>query len=166
MTRLAAVVVSIGALLGSYLGAASTDSPAEACFRTKINAERTMRGIPALANSEPMNVIASTHSEEMAAAGTIYHSGNLPEEEGVRPFSAVGENVGMGSDCETLHEAFMDSPGHKANILDRDYTQLGVGVEKRDDTIFVTEVFLKPAPVVVVKPPAKKPSPAGTCRCS
>lgn len=163
MTRLAAVVVSIGAVLGSILGAASTDSAEEACFRAKINAERSARNIPTLANSEPLNIIASTHSEEMAAAGTIYHNENLPNEEGVRPFAAVGENVGMGSSCQIIHDAFMASPGHKANILDRAYNELGVGVEERDGTLFVTEIFRDPAPTPAKKPPAVKPDPKCTC---
>ena len=39
----------------------------------------------------------------------------------------VGENVGYGPDVATVHAAFMNSPAHKANILDRDYTEVGIG---------------------------------------
>lgn len=163
MRRWVGLAIGLLAVTTSLFSMNGTDSPDEACFRTKINAERSSRNIPVLENSEPMNVIASVHSEEMAAAQTIYHNENLPNEEGVRPFAAVGENVGMGSSCQIIHDAFMASPGHKANILDRDYNELGVGVEERDGTLFVTEIFRDPAPTPAKKPPAVKPDPKCTC---
>src|SRR5207249_6003284 len=54
---------------------------------------------------------------------------------------AAGENVGMGPSCSSIQDAFMSSPGHKANILDRDYNQVGVGVSVKDGTIYVTVDF-------------------------
>lgn len=71
---------------------------------------------------------------------TIYHNKNLATE--LPPFKAAGENVGMGPDCDSIHTTFMASAGHKANILDADYTQMGVGVYRNGDTIYVVEDFI------------------------
>jgi len=56
----------------------------------------------------------------------------------------VGENVGYGPDALTVHVAFMNSPAHRANILDRDYTEVGVGAVVVGDRVWVAEVFRRP----------------------
>ncbi|GMA86960.1 hypothetical protein GCM10025868_22100 [Angustibacter aerolatus] len=70
----------------------------------------------------------------------------------VGAFRVVGENVGVGGSEAGLHSAFMHSPGHRANILSKDYTQVGIGVAFGGGRTWVAEVFRKPAPA------AKKPS--------
>lgn len=57
----------------------------------------------------------------------------------------VGENVGFGPEVRTVQEAFMRSAGHRANMLDRDYAQTGVGVARRDGRVWVVQVFRRPA---------------------
>jgi hypothetical protein len=56
----------------------------------------------------------------------------------------VGENVGYGPDALAVHVAFMRSPGHRANILDRDYSEVGVGAVVRGGRVWVAEVFRQP----------------------
>ena len=57
--------------------------------------------------------------------------------------SLVGENVAFGfTKAGTLLKAWMDSPGHRANILDALYRQLGVGARKSDEGVwYVAQVF-------------------------
>ena len=62
----------------------------------------------------------------MASSNTLKHNPNLTSQ--VKGWHYVGENVGVGGDVSSLHAAFMASAPHKANILDKDYTQIGVGV--------------------------------------
>jgi hypothetical protein len=147
---------------------ASELSGTETCFFNKINAERADVGRSKLVVKSDLTSVARNHSKDMAADGTIYHNSNLKNEVGGN-WWALGENVGMGPDCESLHNAFMDSPGHKANVLDKDYNQIGVGVEIDAGTIYVTMVFAgrpsgsTPKPTVKAKPkpaaPAPKPKP-------
>jgi uncharacterized protein YkwD len=169
--RLIAVGLALSGLFAARL-ATTVDSGPERCFREKVNFERTGRHIPALRDNARMDEIASDHSEEMAARGTIYHNENLPNEPGVRPFAALGENVGMGpaegndgpggeSGCDLIHEAFMESPGHKANILDPEYRDLGVGTEVKNGTLYVTEIFYTRA--AKTPKPAVTPKPRSTC---
>lgn len=128
------------------LGLAGLPSPAsaltsnEAKFVSLINQERKERDVPTLVVKSDLVAIARKHSARMAEDGTIYHNDNLRNEVGGNWWTA-GENVGRGPSVESLHDAFMSSPGHKANILDKHYNQIGVGVVVKDDTIYVTEVF-------------------------
>ena len=56
----------------------------------------------------------------------------------------LGENVGCGDvDADYLHQKFMDSPAHKANIMDPEFDSIGIGIVMSDDGImFVTEQFM------------------------
>ncbi|MGH2794594.1 MAG: CAP domain-containing protein [Actinomycetota bacterium] len=136
-------IVAIGltvVLLLLTAPAATALTSVEACFFNKINAERSDIGRSKLALKGDLTALAREHSARMAEDGTIYHNKNLSNDvEG--NWWAVGENVGMGPTCPSLHDAFMASPGHKANIIDKDYNQIGVGVVIKDETIYVTEVF-------------------------
>jgi uncharacterized protein YkwD len=144
-----------------------SDSSTEACFRSAINSERTTYKpkVPALRDNTRMNQIASQHSIAMAKDETIYHNTNLPNEQGVKPFAALGENVGMGPDCETLHAAFKESPGHYANIVDPDFKDLGLGVVVRDGTLYVTQVFYTASASKPNAPAPKSPMPKPKCTC-
>lgn len=142
---------------------AAAGSGSESKFVSLINQERKERGIKILVVKGDLTAIARKHSARMAADGTIYHNSNLGKEVPGN-WWAAGENVGMGPSVDSLHQAFMDSPGHRANIIDRDYNQIGVGVVVKDETIYVTEVFAgrpsgaKPKVVIKTVPaPPKEP---------
>lgn len=159
---LALVACLSGALVVVAAQQAGALSGTETCFFNKINAERSNVGRPKLVQKGDLSSVARKHSKAMAADETIYHNSNLKNEVGGN-WWALGENVGMGPDCESLHNAVMDSPGHKANVLDKDYNQIGVGAEMEEGTIYVTMVFAgrpsgqAPKPKVTAKP---KPAPA------
>lgn len=170
MRRLVGLVLALGSLIGFSL-ATNTESSYETCFRNAVNFERASRGIPSLKDDPKLDMLASTHSDQMAAAGTIYHNDQLGQQ--AVGYRYVGENVGMGPSCESIHAAFMASKGHRENILDDDYRRLGVGVtvDKNPDsstgvTVYVTEVFgstpSSPKPPAPPKP-APKPKPVCTC---
>jgi hypothetical protein len=80
----------------------------------------------------------------MIAADEIYHSssGELQSAAG-SGWEKLGENVGRGGSVSSLHQAFLDSPGHKANILG-DYNYVGIGTNTSDNgVLYVTVVFMK-----------------------
>lgn len=141
MRKIVALALAAAALGSSLLSSTTGDDRDEACFRMKTNAYRS-RG-NALARDDRIDRIARDHSDEMAADETAYHSSNLGSE--LPPYEYGGENVGMGPDCDTLFRAFQSSPAHRANLLDPDYERLGVGVTRRDDTLYVTLIFFTPA---------------------
>lgn len=109
-----------------------------------LNAERAERGLPQLEVSDAIRTIARRHSQRMMAEGTIFHSTTYREEiEAVFPdWSAVGENVGVSPDVPSVHQAYMDSPGHRANILDDRWGWMGIGMVTGGGRMFNTQNFL------------------------
>jgi hypothetical protein len=79
----------------------------------------------------------------MASSQTLYHNPALTT--AITNWQAVGENVGDGPTESDLQTAFMQSPEHRANILDRDFTQVGIGVTiDSHGTVWVTADFRQP----------------------
>ena len=127
-------------ILSALASPASALSSEESRFVTLHNNARSSRGIAKLSVQSDLTTVARRHSGRMAAKGTIWHNPNLANEVGGN-WTVLGENVGMGPDVDSLFQAFMDSTGHRANILDKDYNQFGVGVVIKEGTIYVTVVF-------------------------
>lgn len=121
---------------------ASADSGMEAEFLSKINASRAAAGLGKLQMSGGLSSYARGHSGKMADAGKIYHSTSAQLRSAAGSgWSKIGENVGRGPSVSGLHTAFMNSSGHKANILGS-YDTAGVGVSVKDNYIYVTVVFV------------------------
>jgi hypothetical protein len=147
--------LGIGFLLvtaGVAWGTASQESE----FSSLINYERTHSGsswscghsggLNSLAYRSDLASVARQHSQDMANKGTIWHASGTPYK--ISGWTVYGENVGMGpmgvSDpVKNLHVAFMNSSEHCDNILYPSFNQVGVGVVVKDNTMYVTEIFVK-----------------------
>ena len=129
----ALVAMTVGTALPAHAGA-------EGDFLSKINASRSAAGLPPVSMHSDLVPAARNHSAEMMAAGQIYHTSNLA---GVASgWEALAENVGVGPSVDNLHTAFMNSAGHRANILG-DYNYVGVGVASEGDVLWVTVIFMR-----------------------
>ncbi|NLL56002.1 MAG: SafA/ExsA family spore coat assembly protein [Clostridiales bacterium] len=117
-----------------------------------INAQRTRNGLQALSYNWEAARVARIKSQDMI--NNNYFSHNSPiygspfkmlESYGLR-FSAAAENIAYGQrTAQEVVNSWMNSPGHRANILSRSYTHTGVGVAKKaNGTLYFTQVFLKP----------------------
>jgi hypothetical protein len=108
-----------------------------------MNAARESVGLRPYVVASDLTSVARQHSAEMSSKQSLYHNPNLTTD--VKNWQAVGENVGEGPTVSDIHNAFMNSPEHKANILDHDFTQVGVGVSvDNNGIIWVTEDFRQP----------------------
>src|SRR5438309_253533 len=115
----------------------------ESQFVAKLNAARSAAGLRPYSVASDLTSVARQHSAQMASKQSLYHNPNLTSQ--VQNWQAVGENVGEGPTVSDVHAAFMHSPEHKANILDHDFTQVGVGVVvDKNGIIWVTEDFREP----------------------
>ena len=153
-TLAALVVILLAALLPPVSTPAFADGGMEAQFVAAVNSERAAQGLPALSVAGDLSSVARSHSRVMADTGNLHHNPNLGS--AVSGWQKVGENVGRGPSVATIHGALMNSAGHRRNILDSDWTQLGVGVVvDSGGQIWVTQVFRKP----VGAAPAPKPEP-------
>ncbi|MGB9357632.1 MAG: CAP domain-containing protein [Acidimicrobiia bacterium] len=129
----ALVVMTIGLVAPAQAGT-------EGSFLSKINSSRASAGLPPLTMSSELVPDARAHSAEMMAAGNIYHSSNLA---GVASgWESLAENVGAGPSVSSLHTAFMNSAGHRRNILGN-FNYAGVGVKEADGQIWVTVIFMR-----------------------
>lgn len=109
----------------------------------KINASRAANGLPALSSHSTLVAHARSHSKAMADSDSIYHTSNATLKSLVSGWQRVGENVGRGPNVDILHSAFMQSSGHRANIMG-DFTHAGVGTFVTDEgMMYVTVVFVK-----------------------
>jgi uncharacterized protein YkwD len=100
-----------------------------------VNAERGKAGCSPVKANATLTEAAQKHSEDMAASGTMSHTGSDGSSPGDRitragySWSTYGENVAYGySTPEQVMQGWMTSPGHKANILNCAFKEIGVGL--------------------------------------
>ena len=121
----------------------------EAQFVSLINQSRADAGLAALTGYADLTDDARVHTADMIASGQVFHSSAAQLGSYTSGWSLLGENVGMGPNPQLLHQAFLNSPSHRANIMG-DYDLVGVGADRSaDGVMFVTVVFMKsvaPAP--------------------
>ena len=140
VTTLALALAAV--LTGTLTAAPAGATTAEDSLTARLNGARSDQGLPSLAPRSDLVAVARAQATRMADSGTLYHNPNLTTD--VANWRWVGENVGYGPDALTVHVAFMNSPAHKANILDRDYTEVGIGAVTVNGRVWVAEVFRRP----------------------
>ncbi|WP_169786697.1 CAP domain-containing protein [Nitriliruptor alkaliphilus] len=155
LTLVLALVLALVPGIGA--AQAAPDSGVEARFVQLINAERAKAGLPALRVADDLVGVGRRHAVRMAEQDHLHHNPNLGSD--VKGWDKVGENVGRGPDVDRVHAAFMASEGHRRNILDPEWTEVGVGVEMVDGGLWVTELFRLPSGASA-PPPAADPAPA------
>jgi uncharacterized protein YkwD len=145
VVALAVLVVPLGAIASTTTTQELSD---EQRFLTLLNRERTSRGKPALRLTTKMRPISREWSDKMRLQGFISHRPDLVRQVETRVTTRwlrLGENVGVGSTPESLNTAFMNSTGHRANVLG-DYNYCSVGVQRTSTgRIYVTVNFIKSA---------------------
>lgn len=134
------------ALVGaSSLGAppaAQAQTTLEARFAERINQARVARGLAPLRLRAGLSDYARQHSASMSSQRTLFHTANFSV---ICCWSSIAENVGTGFSVRQVHRAFMASPAHRANILDRSMRAMGIGVVSQGGRIWVTQIFRRPS---------------------
>jgi uncharacterized protein YkwD len=135
-----AVAVAAPALL---LGP-GTEAPAEADVVRIVNVARTTAGCAPVTANATLVQLARAHSLDMAGTAGFRHNGS----DGRTPFqrmmaagydySVAAENIAAGQpNAAAVMSAWMASPGHRQNILDCRFTQIGVGVVNKPGSQYV-----------------------------
>jgi uncharacterized protein YkwD len=170
--RVAPRLLLVVALLAGLLVTGAAPAPAQVAsaeqqFVDKINAERAAKGVGALSVHVGLVEMARDWTARMERAGGISHRSDLAQ---VAPpeWQRLGENVGRTAQSgateaqlvQRLHEAFMNSAGHRANIVG-DFNFIGTGVRVGGDgTMWVTINFMKAPASAAAPPPSSAPAPA------
>jgi uncharacterized protein YkwD len=123
------------------------DTSAEAQVLSLVNAERAKVGCSPLTPDPALASLAEGHSRDMAERGYFSHTtpdGSSPWDRaaaaGVENMG--GENIARGqSDAQAVMEAWMNSEGHRANILNCDFRTLGVGAHFAQGGPWWTQAF-------------------------
>lgn len=118
---------------------------------TLVNAQRAAAGCPPLRVSPELHRAAQRHSEDMASHRVLDHRGSGGDGPGERitaagfRWSAWAENIARGpSGPPAVVNTWMDSSGHRANILNCGFTKVGIGVVQGSGGPWWTQVFATP----------------------
>lgn len=127
----------VRAPMPALAGATPDNAPAQTARVLELtNAERARAGLPPLALNNQLSQAAQAYSDVLASDGCFAHTcGPVPEmtqrdaQAGYTGWTSVGENIAAGYPSpEAVVSGWMASPGHRANILNPDYRELGVGL--------------------------------------
>ncbi len=118
------------------------------------NHDRAAAGLPALQWDMSLAASARQHAQRMALANTLSHQfpGELPLQQratqsGAR-FSLIAENVAEGPNAGNLHQQWMNSPPHRANLLDPELNAVGIAVVQSGGMFFAVEDFSSAVPAL------------------
>jgi uncharacterized protein YkwD len=144
-----AALVTLLTLLSASAPAQQKASDAERELFNAADQERKAHGLPSLKPDEALANAARAHAQRMAEQGTISHQ--LPGEPNLlsrakaagAQFSWISENLDEGQNATAIHQSFVRSPQHRANILDSDMDSVGIGVAERNGQMFAVEDFSK-----------------------
>jgi hypothetical protein len=121
-----------------------------------INAERALAAIAPLVHDDTLRTVARAHSEDMVVRDFFSHTnpdGDDPFDRMLAAgitFQLAGENIawnqGYADPATTAVDGWMNSAGHRANILRSEFTHSGLGVARKDPNAwYFTQVFIRPA---------------------
>lgn len=117
----------------------ASPGPALAAALAEINGLRAQAGVPALSLNPKLTAAAQGHADDMAAKGYLSHTSQdgrtfvqRIQAAGYTNFTTLGENIARGQ--QTWHAAitnWMNSPGHRANMLSASFKDIGLGNKGR-----------------------------------
>lgn len=106
-----------------------------------INNARRSHGEHELRLSDAVSRDAHSHSRQMAKSGYLFHTSSVPALLGNRPWSVWGENIGRGKSVVGTFSQWMRSPEHRANILNRRFRHVGIGIYAKGGWLWSTADF-------------------------
>lgn len=114
------------------------DAGSEAQMVAMVNVERIKVGLSPLRVEENITIVARAHSRDMFERQYFSHYSPEGRDVGYRAreggieYSLIGENLAYAPDVEMAHTGFMNSEGHRKNILDPAWSRIGIGVIDAD----------------------------------
>lgn len=111
------------------------------------NQERASHGLRPVRLDERLSLAARLHAYQMADRRTISHQFDGERDLAARAsdagakFSLITENVGEASNSARIHDLWMASEGHRANLLDADVDSVGIAVIQKGRQLYAVEDF-------------------------
>jgi uncharacterized protein YkwD len=131
---------------------ADTTTVAEQYLLSAANQERAARNLPLLHRDPQLARAAAQHAQAMAAHGSISHQ--FPGEAALASrgasmgvaFNRISENVAEAPSAVQIHDMWMHSEGHRANLLDPAVDAVGIRVIARNGELYAVEDFARTVP--------------------
>jgi uncharacterized protein YkwD len=127
---------------------------------TLLNQTRAETGLGPLEADPRLDAVALAHTEDMVAHDYVGHVSQTTGSAADRVRAAgvhsglILENIGRGYSASEIHRGLLDSPGHRANLINPSATHVGIGVvaetENGRTAFLVTEVFIQIAQAIDV----------------
>ncbi len=138
-----------GSGAGSNQGGSTSATADEQQAFALLNQDRAANGLPALKANSQLTQLARNYAQDMIRRGFFSHY----NPEGQSPFDRMrqagisynyaGENLAVNSGIAAAEVAFMNSSGHRANILSPSFTEVGVGVARNaNGQVYVVQEFI------------------------
>jgi uncharacterized protein YkwD len=152
-TRRSTLIVS-AALLSFSLAPSlfAQSSVASQTLFTSANEARAAAGLPPLKWDAALAKAAHQHALKMAQMNQLSHQfpGEPPMQDRAKQagasFSLVAENIAQGPTAEAIHQQWMHSKPHRANLLDPQLTAIGIAVVQSGNTLFAVQDFAASVP--------------------
>lgn len=109
-------------------------------FLAAINGRRASEDLPPLERHVELDRLARSWAATMGGDGSLRHSA-LIYDVVAGSWTAAGENVGYGPSAAMVFGALEASPSHLANMLNADYTAVGIGVVRVDGVVWTAHLF-------------------------
>ena len=136
------------------------DTAMESGFLANLNSQRASRGVAPLTLNASMSSAAAGWTAQMVNGSFLAHASDIITGS-PSGWSKLGENVGRGKTVSSLTTAFMNSPGHARNVLDPDFTHVGIAVIVHPTgRVYTTHRFA--AMPGAVAAPVTQPAPTAT----
>ena len=127
-----------------------------------VNRERTAQGLFALQWDTALFKAARKHALLMLNLNQLEHQ--LPGEPGLEArfaetgarFAVIAENIAIGPDPQIIHNSWMNSPGHRKNILDARLTSIGIAVVRGPGGLYAVQDFSQLVPELSVEQQEQK----------
>lgn len=124
---------------------ARTVADLEAEMFSLVNEAREASGLRAYRPDARAARIARDQAAAMARRGQLFHNPKMGSRSGRRSLGLPGnsgENVGVGPSVRAVHRAFMDSGGHRGQVLARSFRRVGIGVARGGNQLWISQVFV------------------------
>jgi uncharacterized protein YkwD len=122
---------------------------------TLVNAARAAHGLPPLRNNAQLSRMAREHSQRMFSVDFFDHTDPFRGSLGARArafgvdYDRLGENIafnsGMADPVAVAVKGWLQSPGHRANLLSEQYSESGIGIWRHGESFWFTHIFRAPA---------------------
>ncbi len=129
---------------------------AEQYLLAAANEARANQGLAPLRLDPVLSEASAQHAREMADHDAISHQFDGEPELAQRAasagahFSVIAENVGEAPTSPIIHDLWMHSPGHRANLLDPDVDSIGIAIVTRNNQLYAVEDFARTVQILTL----------------